>query len=61
MDPRTYLVGASLTVTVADDGTVSYTVYFEDAGVDVANEGATPQDVTAVEAALQQRGTSHTF
>lgn len=57
---RTYLVGASLEVTVADDGTVSYTVYLEDAGVDVTAEGASPEDVAAVEASLA-RGTSHNF
>jgi len=57
-EPRTYLVGASVGVTVADDGTVSYVVYLEDVAEDVANEGGTPEDVAAVTQALTV-GTTH--
>ena len=55
MAQRQYLVGASLGIDVADDGTVTFTVYYEDAADDAANEGATPEDV----AAIREAGVSH--
>jgi hypothetical protein len=57
---RTYLVGASIGVIVEDDGTVTFAVYYEDAAEDAAGEGATPEDVAAIRAALE-RGTTHTW
>jgi len=56
--PRTYLVGLPVVVTVHDDGTVTFDVCTEDAGGAIADEGAPPEDITAVEAHLAKRATS---
>lgn len=55
--PRHYLVGLSVLVTVDDDGTVTYDVFTEDAGIAVDQEYSWGQDADSekiIEADIQR-------